>query len=142
MDIDIDALEVAARKATAGPWDVKRSDQRTEFWFEAGYLDVGPAMIGVEYGKLGKQEVADADFIAAANPAVVLELVRRLRAAEEKASTHPLTLDWNKSEDIMLKQLRAAESFTKQKSTYHHVVMRAFRWTLEELVADVKAGNS
>lgn len=53
---------------------------------KSGYVDVGPAIIGVEYGKLGAQEISDAAYIAAANPAVVLELVRRLRAVEKQCS--------------------------------------------------------
>ncbi|XSC46269.1 ead/Ea22-like family protein [Bradyrhizobium sp. RDT10] len=93
MEIDIDALEIAAHAATPGPWVAERNDNPTEFWFASGYLDVGPAIIGVEYGKLGAPELANAAYIAAANPAVVLELVERLKAAESKlAALRPLTI--------------------------------------------------
>ena len=76
MTIDVDELERLAKAATPGPWTTKPDDDQrkhllcteTGAWF--GVVEASP------------RNAADAAFIAAANPAVVLELVRRLRAAE------------------------------------------------------------
>jgi len=71
MNINLNVLQNLAEAATPGPW----------------------ATIGVEYGELGAQEIADAAFIAAANPAVVLELVARLNDAVRKLDElRPLTI--------------------------------------------------
>lgn len=73
---DLDDLERLAKAATPGPWTTKPDDDarkhllctETGAWF--GRVEASP------------RNAADAAFIAAANPAVVLELVRRMRAAE------------------------------------------------------------
>jgi glycerate-2-kinase len=80
MKIDIDALEAAARAAKPSPWVAD----------EEGGVSYTNAN-GIRYQFIPEVDVWEADhavedavFIAAANPAVVLELVRRLKAAEEK----------------------------------------------------------
>ena len=89
-DIDLDALEAAALAATPGPWiacgpsfgELKPRylnevmADRDEDGEEFGYTIC-------EFPQLLEEECsADMNYIAAANPAVVLELIRRLRAAE------------------------------------------------------------
>lgn len=65
---DLDALQAAAEAATPGPW--------TADCCSAANMVYGPSeSIGVDAVR------ADAEFIAAANPAVVLELVAEHRAA-------------------------------------------------------------
>jgi hypothetical protein len=78
MTINLDALEQLARAATPGPWHavqgVKPNERavtnRNGAWF-AELCDGST-----------RANDADAAFIAAANPAAVIELVQRLRAAE------------------------------------------------------------
>lgn len=83
---DLDAMERAALAAKPGKWT----------WKQVGTFNTpGCAVLwpdtskgGVHYRRIdsgGGMEQADADFIAAANPAVVLELIRRLREAETDA---------------------------------------------------------
>jgi hypothetical protein len=82
---DLDAMERAALAAKPGKWT----------WKQVGTFNTpGCAVLwpdtskgGVHYRRIdsgGGMEQADADFIAAANPAVVLELIRRLREAESE----------------------------------------------------------
>lgn len=71
MRIDIDALEVMSHAASQGEWKPLGSQVFT---------------------KLGERicmqaSVTDAEFIAAANPLVVKQLIARLRAAEESLSS-------------------------------------------------------
>lgn len=66
--LDIDQLERLAKAATPGPWTVRRSDGDSEILAADGY----PALLGEN----------DRDFVAAANPATVIELVERLREQE------------------------------------------------------------
>lgn len=89
-DIDLDALEAAALAATPGPWIACGPSfgeskprylneviaDRDEDGEESGYTIC-------EFPQLLEEECsADMNYIAEANPAVVLELIRRLRAAE------------------------------------------------------------
>ncbi len=85
VKIDLDALERTALAAKPGKWT----------WKQVGTFNTpGCAVLwpdtskgGVHYRRIdsgGGMEQADADFIAAANPAVVLELIRRLREAESE----------------------------------------------------------
>ena len=79
-DIDIDALEAAALAATPGPW-MRLFGERTVYdRMEDGCR--GVPMVRADGIPPMPQEACNLDFIAAANPAVVLELIRRLRAAE------------------------------------------------------------
>lgn len=76
-DIDLDAIEAAALAATQGDWT------RKDFYSSGDRFGVdGPdgRVVCASYGYSGKAE--NFDHIAASNPAVVLELIRRLRAAE------------------------------------------------------------
>ena len=84
-DIDLDALEAAALAIPPGRWkrrkgfdsdtvEIYRQDRSIKKPFFPGELAVVPTS--------DKEGKAVAKFIVAANPAVVLELIRRLRAAE------------------------------------------------------------
>jgi len=72
MSVDLDELEAKAKAETPGEWRSSPYDERRSHIFSF------PAVNEV----VEAAKNADAAFIAAANPAVVLELLRRLRAAE------------------------------------------------------------
>jgi hypothetical protein len=125
MTVDVDKLAELARAATPGPWK-----------YEDGYFDATPREDGtVGYDDMANvygapievgtpvqpvQEVprlaylpsnADAAFIAAANPAAVLELVERVRAAEhpgERGSVRRLMFDLDRYRAIV-RELAARE---------------------------------
>lgn len=77
--IDLDALEAAARAATPGPW------LTAEDWPGNGrrYI-VESKQRSVASTRTWDNDNTDADaaYIAAANPAIVLTIIARLRAAE------------------------------------------------------------
>lgn len=85
-DVDLDALEAAAKAATPGPWTlwsnnristhqyVKTEDDWTLVAADSGYTDRSSF----------DQRTRDLGYIAAANPQVVLALIERLRKAEEE----------------------------------------------------------
>lgn len=83
--IDLDALALAALAATPSPWRVGKS------WPHEAICphnvvtdtDIGPKVLLQGNQNFYEEAKKDAAFVAHANPAVVLELVRRLRAAEE-----------------------------------------------------------
>ena len=99
MDIDLDKLEAAARAATPGVWTIGDEDmEATRIVTDA---ELPEQDLQHSYGDqtvIGSSEWTfcrdrDATFITAANPAVVLELVLRLKAAEQKlAALRPLTI--------------------------------------------------
>jgi len=67
--IDLDELERLAKAATRGPWT--HSEQ------PSGWMHM---VIAPERGQICRESMArDATFIAAANPAVILELIRMMR---------------------------------------------------------------
>lgn len=67
MTIDLDTLEAFAKAATPGPWDTKEGPDFSEILANSKNI----ALVGSQH--------KDAAFIAAANPAVVLELIAELR---------------------------------------------------------------
>lgn len=80
MEIDLDELLVLAGKVPRGPWKIQHP--------HAG-------LRGFEVAdRTGLEQIADrvtlerAQYIAAANPAVVAELVRRVKAAEQDAARY------------------------------------------------------
>lgn len=81
MEINIEALEQLAKKATPGPWIVDRSKIGRPHG--CAVLEDG-AFDWVCHMQLSNQPNAfnDADFIGAANPTVVLALLERLRSSE------------------------------------------------------------
>lgn len=72
---DLNTLEQAALAATQGHWRAQHPHAGSFGWEVAN--DTGICRICDDLTE------SDAAYIAAANPAVVLELVRRLRAAEQ-----------------------------------------------------------
>lgn len=84
--IDLDKLERVARAATPGPWEANQ--EFANRW----RVDEVPAQYHPLAAIYGHGDYAslqgNADYIAAANPAVVLEIVRRLRAAEADAKRY------------------------------------------------------
>jgi hypothetical protein len=80
MTIDLDQLEALARAATHGPWD-----NTVGYRIYAGKKNVANAQeVFSCYAHeeiRSKQAQANAAFIVAVNPAVVLELIEELRTA-------------------------------------------------------------
>lgn len=90
-DIDLDALEAAALAATPGPWilgclatwDCEGVPIRYVYRTKNETHHTRTRVIsGLDEAGVQMDCDSDAAHIAAANPAVVLELIRRLRAAE------------------------------------------------------------
>ena len=83
MELDLNELERRANAATPGKWTWKQVGSFNTPGCAVFWPDTSKG--GVHYRRLdsgGGMLEADANFVAAANPAVVLELVRRLREAE------------------------------------------------------------
>ena len=78
--IDLDKLEQVARAATQDGWELKYLGSKIGLRVRSGYQ----AFINIDrcHPELAAEAKASAEFFYAANPAIVLELVRRLRAAE------------------------------------------------------------
>jgi len=75
VDIDLNALKVAAEAATPGPWLTQdQHDDQGEFLYVGVESIDGTEIIGEETGPGSR----DTRFIAAANPAVVLALIGQL----------------------------------------------------------------
>ena len=129
--IDIKELRRLAQAATPGPWKMlpvgdgrqKFAVANSEFLSILTVTDEGGATFGTVY------DDADARFIAAANPATVIELLDRLEAAE-KSDAESIAMyrnarderDWNveRLEDAIeeLTALRAKiEAMEKQEPT-------------------------
>jgi hypothetical protein len=99
MTIDLDKLAELARAATPGPWEHGTGYEQSEpgdFVSAAG----GEVVVCEDQAPTA----ADAAFIAAANPAAVLALVERLRAAEhpgERGSVRRLMFDLDRYRAIV-----------------------------------------
>lgn len=83
-NIDKRALREAAEKATKGQWAVEFDD---EVYSTDGVNNEQIAMV------FSENEVRDAAFIAAANPATVLALLDELEAAEKRIAELELKLE-------------------------------------------------
>ena len=84
-------LRRLAEAATPGPWWADTgatigddSDEATHVWFRAARNDLYLAIGKVLDNDLDQTTFEDAEFIAAANPAAVLDLLDQLDAAEAK----------------------------------------------------------
>lgn len=89
--LDLDALEHAAAEATQGKWWHRTAPGRQGFvqvTIHDSTMPYGLELLGEDYTGFGEDEQREKDcaFVAAANPAVVLELIRRLRLAEKGVS--------------------------------------------------------
>ena len=75
--IDLDKLERLAKAATPAPWDAVVSTGCVRY--------LGPPIDGTEHGDYvancrgGPREIADSEYIAAANPSAILELIVRVQ---------------------------------------------------------------
>jgi hypothetical protein len=92
IKVDLDAIEAAAKAATQGEWQydefrmggVVRGGP-VQHWVNGSGQSQIAMSTGAEWMEPGEPD-ANAKHMATANPAVVLELVRRLRAIEGKVS--------------------------------------------------------
>jgi hypothetical protein len=83
--VDLAELELLAHAASPGPWMSwieGRDHVAGDSFIETGAEDLYPRVV-VDNKKWNPNWRADQDFIAAANPAVILELLRRLRGSSE-----------------------------------------------------------
>jgi len=82
--VDLDDLEAKARAATAAPWTTveRREDASVAVLAPTGERIVASTSM---FMSIHERRVRDAAFIAAANPAVVLDLITQLRAEQERA---------------------------------------------------------
>lgn len=94
MEIDLDELLALAAKATPGPWwmdshGVAMVNTETLDLVFSTSDSMGPVVRHEDTGNLSRwRNDNDATFIASANPVVVAELVRRLKAAEQDAARY------------------------------------------------------
>lgn len=100
MELDLNELERLAKDATPQEIDASEIIEDDEGKYiecpicggeghvslEADYCNFDGVAIGVQFYGIGKERGAAERYYRAANPAVVLELVRRLRAAEKEAN--------------------------------------------------------
>ena len=89
MELDLNELERRAKAATPGKWTWKQVGSFSTPGCAVFWPDTSKG--GTHYRRLdsgGGMLEADANFIAAANPAVVLDLVCRLRDAERDAARY------------------------------------------------------
>lgn len=78
MEIDLDALESAAMACTPGPWYQAGQGKSDKHWQREVRDENGNAVSWHSQFPVD-EAVANARYVAAANPAVVLEMIRRLR---------------------------------------------------------------
>ena len=110
MTDDLSPLEALAERATPGPWtllgyDFGNEDTAPSFAIGREGFCVASVPVEADDGEFRRIPTADdappdADFIAAANPAVVLDLIKRVQAAEARvadfeARTARLRADYN-----------------------------------------------
>lgn len=82
--MDVNKLRELAQKATPGPWRVGTPPPN-------GEQTIGTRlglMVAVATTGAGVSSESNADFIAAANPAAILDLIDRLEAAEKDAKRY------------------------------------------------------
>lgn len=75
LDADLLPLETKARAATPGPWSYEPDEGGTD---SHGFALQATIRFGARYAKYGYDE-ADAAYVAAVSPDVVLDLLERLR---------------------------------------------------------------
>ncbi len=113
MSIDLDRLEVLARAASPGPWEAQKGSvieaitPTDEQWAAWSSID-HPAMHAITGPADDPQSGADAAFIAAANPAAVLELIKMVTDA--KANSQAIFDQLQVSTEILALQVERAEA--------------------------------
>ena len=92
MNVDIEELKRLAEAATMGPWKVdKWLGARSNDWivaYDAGDKGRGLAVVNSIYS------LSDAKYIAAANPAAILELIRQRDELLAALDQERKRLDW------------------------------------------------
>lgn len=89
--LELDALEAAALAATPGPWWTQRVTEPQAVVNQGVWANEGECCATAVTLHVIMDE--DEKFIAAANPAAVLELIRRVRAAEAVVSAISIDKD-------------------------------------------------
>ncbi|MGZ5077009.1 MAG: hypothetical protein ACXV9R_10335 [Methylobacter sp.] len=109
-EIDLDNLLVLAKAATHGPWTSSESiGQKGHGFCAQVWKSNGDSLVYHE--DISPQATADVEFIAAANPAVVEELVRRLIEYDKRILDLQKQLsDLQNREKLYLSGLDAVES--------------------------------
>lgn len=113
MDIDIDKLEYMAQLATSGPW------KNVEGWVFAGDKS-GREWTVVECSDPDPEDVDNAAYIAAANPEVVLELIRQARELRDIMDHQELLLEDSAMEILRLDIEDAASRVIINKFAERH----------------------
>lgn len=137
--IDLDALEAAARKATPGPWEFSPDD--------GSALDADAVVVLDEAGDEALTvtawiEAKDAEFIAAVNPSTVLALVAELRQERERADGAELALQeqWYANDAVLKADLTrvqdALEAVTAERDELRKVTDDAIREAKREAWAE------
>jgi hypothetical protein len=136
--IDIDKIEAAAKAATPGPWVMECGDD-PENWSRY-FPTVGAAdieIVGTEGFYCGERDVdiANADHIATANPATVLEMVSMIRERDAQVvqlQEQNTMLDAKLSEvEAVLRQALSAFEPSKGDSREKYAAIAAIKGVLE-----------
>ncbi|MDQ1954303.1 ead/Ea22-like family protein [Cronobacter sakazakii] len=104
---DTAKLKAAAEKATPGPW------RRTSTIFNG--ITYGPFSLTNEKVLANVAEKANAEFIAAANPAAVLELIAALEAAEKRGTDMEVACELFAESKLAQIKLEAALGIAQQR---------------------------
>lgn len=86
--MDISELENLAQKATPGPWrKVGKAQVALSPYHNMNRIDFNPSIDGNTNADIcGHLNPYDPDYIAAANPSTILELIERIRSLENGAA--------------------------------------------------------
>ena len=112
--VDLDELEAKARAATEGPWEP--SCYRSYSLVYAPALGADFVRINDYGGDNGDEHMADARYIAAANPSVVLALIAEVRAHRSEAESWAAIDAW-------LLRSASRHKCTIERSAWHHLTL-------------------
>jgi hypothetical protein len=100
MSVDIQKLKALAEAATPGPWTVSEEHESASFQgYVAGDADGWIAIFGT-----ANQDADNADYVAAANPAAVLELIADVEANRHEREVVCANYDQLKAENEELRK--------------------------------------
>lgn len=90
-DADLDKLEALAKAATPGPWEQSHREGDDEMYRTQVYTADGETIASLAWypkdmggGRIGTYREANAAFMAAANPATILDLIASARRDAEE----------------------------------------------------------
>ena len=87
---DLKSLRELAEKATEGPWETDAGNSiLTAYTIPLDYDGMG---MKIQIGEMGLTHTKDAEFIAALNPTVAIELIERIEKAEEALKEYQFLL--------------------------------------------------